>query len=279
MQMQPLFHTHRPQLSIKLLSVSVMDAGKKTNQEAHQEDHQNKAADVLQETLEKLVEALSSKNDKDKINAYIEVHQKALDDLVNVNSLFTLAVFVGLAYANPSQRSLENRPECDPDPGLAKRLVIYEVNSFACFLFSSLVAKAIKVILNIRKKELTRDHILVPDRLCKKVILSETWKRISLGLSVFASFAGIVLLTLSMVYVVQIRVGKLTCGSDHALMAVVPLCAMVLTALLFYVPSMAYAVIVSASKVYEDSEDTKASNGSDTSKLAPVDVIRRCFEC
>ncbi|KAK2651554.1 hypothetical protein Ddye_011410 [Dipteronia dyeriana] len=222
-----------------VLRTSTVESLKKTNQEAHQEDHQNKAADKLQKNLDNLVEALSSKKDKDKINACIEVHQKALDDLVNVNSLFTLAVFVGLAYANPSQRSLENRPECDPDPGLGKRLVIYEVNSFACFLFSSLVAKAIKVLLNIRKKELTRDHILVPDRLCKKVILSETWKRLSMGLSVVASFSGIVLLNLSMVYVIQIRVGKLTCGSDHTLKAVVPLCAIVFTALLFFLPSMA----------------------------------------
>ncbi|TXG68280.1 hypothetical protein EZV62_003215 [Acer yangbiense] len=255
--------------------------------EVHHEDHQNKAADqMLQKTLENLVETqrnlvetLSSKKANDKINACIDVHQKALDDLVNVNSLFTIAVFVGLAYANPSQRSLENRPECDPDPSLGKRLIIYEVNSFACFLFSSLVAKAIKVLLNIRKKELTRDHRLVPDRLCKKILLSDAWKRFSLGLSVLASFAGIVLLTLSIVYVIQIRVGKLTCGSYHAIQAVVPLCVIVFTALLFYLPSMAYAVIVSASAIMENSEDNKAPNGSETPKSAPENVNRRCFEC
>ncbi|KAI9162330.1 hypothetical protein LWI28_026212 [Acer negundo] len=247
--------------------------GKKTNLEAHHEDHQNKVAEMLQKTLENLVEALSSKKDNDKINACIDVHQKALDDLVNVNSLFTIAVFVGLAYANPGQQSLENRPECDPDPVLGKRLIIYEVNSFACFLFSSLVAKAIKVLLNIRKKEQTRDCPgRLPDRLlerlCKKILLSDNWKRFSLGLAVLASFAGIVLLTLSMVYVIQIRVGKLTCGSAHAMQAVAPLCAIVFTALLFYVPSMAYAVIVTASEIKKHSEDTKensedikASNG------------------
>ncbi|TXG68276.1 hypothetical protein EZV62_003211 [Acer yangbiense] len=247
--------------------------GKKTNLEAPHEDHQNKAVEMLQKTLEKLVEALSSKKDNtDKINACIEVHQKALDDLVNVNCLFTLAVFVGLAYANPSQRSLESRPECNPDPGLGKRLIIYEVNSFACFLFSSLVAKSIKVLVNIRKKEQTRNHRMVPDRLCKKILLSETWKRFSLGLSVLASFAGIVLLTLSMVYVIQTRVGKLTCGSHHAIIAVAPLCVIVFTALLFYVPSMAYAVIVTASAIKENSEDIKMdSNGSVTPK-APADV-------
>ncbi|KAK4838857.1 hypothetical protein QYF36_017055 [Acer negundo] len=214
----------------------MMDAGKKTTQDAHHEDHQNKAAE----------------KDNDKINACIDVHQKALDDLVNVNCLFTLAVFVGLAYANPSQRSLENRPECDPDPGLGKKLVIFEV------------------LLNIQKKELTRDQYR-QDRLpelCKKILLSEPWKRISLGLSVVASFAGILLMTLSMVYVIQIRVGKLTCGSDHAIIAVAPLCVIVFAAMLFYVPSMAYAVVVTASAC----EDMKMdSNGSVTPK-APIDV-------
>ncbi|TXG68281.1 hypothetical protein EZV62_003216 [Acer yangbiense] len=227
---------------------------KKNNQEAHHEDHQNKAAE----------------KDNDKINACIDVHQKALDDLVNVNCLFTLAVFVGLAYANPSQRSLENRPECDPDPVLGKRLVIFEVNSFACFLFSSLVAKAIKVLLNIHKKELTRDNR--QDRLpelCKKILLSEPWKRISLGLSVVASFAGIVLMTLSMVYVIQIRVGKLTCGSDHAIIAVAPLCVIVFAAMLFYVPSMAYAVVVTASAC----EDMKMDSNGSVTPEAPIDHV------
>ena len=104
-----------------------------------------------------------------------------------------------------------------------------------------------QVLLNIRKKELTRDHRLVPGRLCKKILLSDPWKRFSLGLSVLASFTGIVLLTLSIVYVIQIRVGKVTCGSNHAIKAVAPLCVIVFTALLFYVPSMAYAVVVTAS--------------------------------
>ncbi|GAY51643.1 hypothetical protein CUMW_135760 [Citrus unshiu] len=57
----------------------------------------------------------------------IDVHSKALDDLVNVNSLFTIAVFIGLSFASPKQHSLENRPECDADPVVAKTLVTYEI--------------------------------------------------------------------------------------------------------------------------------------------------------
>ncbi|KAL3573110.1 hypothetical protein D5086_027014 [Populus alba] len=81
----------------------------------------------------------------------IEIYQKALDDLVNVNSLFTIAVFVGLSLAHPGEHSLEDRTECDADPDVAKRLVVFEVISFAFFLLSSLVAKTLKVHLNVGK--------------------------------------------------------------------------------------------------------------------------------
>ena len=56
-----------------------------------------------------------------------EAHIKTLDDLVNVNSLFTLAVFLGLSQASPGAIRLENREECNAGPGVAKMLVLYEV--------------------------------------------------------------------------------------------------------------------------------------------------------
>lgn len=98
--------------------------------------------EIPQKTLNDLVnvlERISLSGDN------VEVHQKALDDLVNVNSLFTIAVFIGLSFAVPHQHSLEARPKCDADPGVAKTLVVYEVVSFSCFLLSSLVAKSLKV--------------------------------------------------------------------------------------------------------------------------------------
>ncbi|XP_057965869.1 uncharacterized protein LOC131156302 isoform X2 [Malania oleifera] len=103
----------------------------------------------------------------------IEVHRRALDDLVNVNSLFTIAVFVGLSFASPGQlHSLENRSACDPDPGMARRLIIFEI-----------------------------------------------------------------------------RLGKLSCGSVHAMEAVAPLCAIVLLALAIYVPSSVNAIWISMKQV------------------------------
>ncbi|KAL1830253.1 hypothetical protein ACET3Z_008665 [Daucus carota] len=56
-----------------------------------------------------------------------EAHIKTLDDLVSVNSLFTLAVFVGLSQASPGAISLENRQECNAGPGI--RIGLYSCGS------------------------------------------------------------------------------------------------------------------------------------------------------
>ncbi|KAL5794460.1 hypothetical protein ACOSP7_003054 [Xanthoceras sorbifolium] len=174
--------------------------------------------EIPQKTLNDLVNVLERLNAPKEDS--IEIHQKALDDLVNVNSLFTIAVFIGLSFASPNQHSLEARPECDADPGLAKRLVVYEVVSFACFLLSSLVAKSLKVVLNIRTRHTFTDHPWI-------------W-----------------LLTLSMVNVIQIRLGKLSCGSRYTLHGVIPLFVVVLASQVIYAPSMMYGVFVTAYASY-----------------------------
>lgn len=212
---------------------------------------------IHQRTLDDLVKLLSTSNNSNKKtddnfddDVIIEVHQKALDDLVNVNSLFTIAVFVGLSFATPHQESLESRRECDPDPGMAKRLIQYEVISFACFLLSSLGAKSLKVLINLEKIKKKIKRIPKLESLLKKFLLSGTWRRFLLSLSIAASFIGIVLLTLSMVYVIQIRVGRLSCGSDYALHSVASLCGIVLVSLLLYAPSMLFAVVATAPQNY-----------------------------
>lgn len=57
---------------------------------------------------------------------------------------------------------------------------------------------------------------------------------------------------LSIIEVIQIRVGKLSCGSYYAVQSVGILCAIVLTALLLYAPSMAYAVFATAPKAIDN---------------------------
>ncbi|KDP45217.1 hypothetical protein JCGZ_15082 [Jatropha curcas] len=144
-----------------------------------------------------------------------EINLKALEDLVNVNSLFTIAVFIGLTFtATPNHVSLEQRPECMADTRMGKRVIVFEIISFALFLFSSQVAKSLKIYINmygIQKSDKLEVH----------------WVQgLLFLLSVLASIAGVVLLAFSLAYVVEIKVGKMSCGTE-ALHAVVPLVAFV----------------------------------------------------
>ncbi|KAK3184659.1 hypothetical protein Dsin_031945 [Dipteronia sinensis] len=219
--------------------------------------------EIPQKTLEDLVKVLERMNNGSSTKAgsvedNVEVHQKALEDLVNVNSLFTIAVFIGLSFATPNQHSLESRPECDPGREIAKRLVVYEVISFVCFLLSSLVAKSLKVVLNIRKQQMDVDHMMIPDRLFKKWLLSEKWKTSLMVVTISASISGIWFLTFSMMNVIQMRVGKLACGSNYALSAVIPLFVVVFASQVIYAPSMMYGVFVTAPACAKRSDPDKS---------------------
>ncbi|KAI7982178.1 hypothetical protein LOK49_LG15G00975 [Camellia lanceoleosa] len=67
---------------------------------------------------------MNGQDEKQQTKKIKEILKSGLEDLVNVNSLLSIAVFVGLTYATPGQRSLENRPECDAELRHAKNLVI-----------------------------------------------------------------------------------------------------------------------------------------------------------
>ncbi|KAL8091966.1 uncharacterized protein LOC141693415 [Apium graveolens] len=177
-------------------------------------------------------QATKKPNDQPKFDRK-DAHIKTLDDLVNVNSLFTLAVFVGLTQAAPGARSLENRVECNAGPGVAKMLILYEVVAFACFLLSSLVAKVLKLILSM-------DGIRI-----KLVHEGFDVKDFLLILTASASVSGIVLLTLSVVNLVQIRIGVYSCGSAEARRAIWALCTIVGIALIIYVVSIIVAIYAS----------------------------------
>ncbi|KAG4401294.1 hypothetical protein GLYMA_07G239800v4 [Glycine max] len=69
--------------------------------------------------------------------------------LVNMNSLFTIAVFVGLSLTILGQCNLENRSFCDTDVDVPKKVIVLEVVLFSFFLFSSLVAQGLKLTLNL----------------------------------------------------------------------------------------------------------------------------------
>ncbi|CAF1703665.1 uncharacterized protein LOC106385655 [Brassica napus] len=165
--------------------------------------------------------------------ATTSVHVSALDGLVNVNSLFTIAVFVGLSIAIPGQHSLELRSSCDASADVAKKLLVFEVVSFSFFLFSSLVAQGLKLALNLLNSkdvdEIFRAHISI------KVL------RWGMMASAVGSVMGCLFLMLSMVNVIQIRLGLLSCGSESSAQAVATLVTLVSSALLVYISTAIYA--------------------------------------
>ncbi|CAL9023098.1 unnamed protein product [Prunus brigantina] len=163
------------------------------------------------------------------------VHVTALDGLVNVNSLFTIAVFVGLSLTTPGQRSLEGKTACDAGTDVAKKLLVFEVVSFSFFLFSSLVAQGLKLAINLLNSKDVDDAFRAHINL--KVL------RFGMMGSAFGSVMGCVFLVLSMVDVIQIRLGMLSCGSKSAVHSVAALVVLVSTALLVYISTAVYAFL------------------------------------
>lgn len=164
-----------------------------------------------------------------------EVHMKLLDDLVNVNSLMTLAVFVGLTMATPKIRGLESRDECHAGPKEAKMLILYEVIAFSCFFLSSMVAKVLKLYLYLDGAD-DRYPFTSPNIDLKELMIA---------LSACSSIAGIISVSLSIVKIVEVRIGLLSCGCKESIAAVLCLGILVGFALLIYVVSMAIAVYAS----------------------------------
>ncbi|KAF5733848.1 hypothetical protein HS088_TW16G00289 [Tripterygium wilfordii] len=165
------------------------------------------------------------------------IHITALDAIVNVNSLFTVAVFIGLAWTgNPTDpnNTLVVDPACSATPKIAEDLISFHVYSFSSFLFSSLIALALKQALRI-----TRNPEFHPSELFARV--NKRLFRVGMLVSGAGSAFGCGFLMMALVDMVQIKLGTLACGSGHSFAAVVPLVILVPIALLSYVCVVLYA--------------------------------------
>ncbi|KAF8041319.1 hypothetical protein BT93_A0050 [Corymbia citriodora subsp. variegata] len=186
----------------------------------------------------------STPTDPEKLEAAVDVHQKALDDLVNVNSLFTVAVFVGLAFASPEQQNIAGNEECEAGVRVARRLVKNEVISFACYLFSSLVAKSLKThLFTYVVTPHTQEEI---NDLSSKVLRGTLF-----ALSTSTSVVGGVLLLYSMVDMIQLRLGTIACKGTETLNAVGALMTVNIVAWLIYIPFVSHAIYKST-KIFDD---------------------------
>ncbi|MBA0752839.1 hypothetical protein Gogos_005569, partial [Gossypium gossypioides] len=141
----------------------------------------------------------------------------------------------GPFLTTPGQHSLENRAPCDAGIDFAKKLLVFEVVSFSFFLFSSLVAQGLKLAINLLNSkdvdEAIRAHINL------KVL------RLGMMGSAVGSVMGCLFLMLSMVNVIEIRLGMLSCGSKSAVHSVTALVLLVSSALLVYISTAVYAFL------------------------------------
>ncbi|GAV78321.1 Glycos_transf_1 domain-containing protein/Glyco_transf_4 domain-containing protein, partial [Cephalotus follicularis] len=142
----------------------------------------------------------------------------ALDGIVNVNSLFTLALFLGLTWypnTDPATALIGSTTSCTASVTIAQNLVACHVYSFSSFLFSSLIALALKQGINVFKgKEAFGIGVSM-------VHVNVVALRVGILVSGLGSVFGCGFLTLALVDLVQIKLGTLACGSSYSYAAVV----------------------------------------------------------
>ncbi|XP_019166796.1 PREDICTED: uncharacterized protein LOC109162578 [Ipomoea nil] len=172
------------------------------------------------------------KQDEKKLK---DVHVTALDGVVNVNSLFTIAIFLGLAMASPGQlKSLNVREECQPGAKTAKMLVVFEILSFSFFLFSSLVAQSIKLSLNLQPSSDQASDQAANER-SSSVAVDEHLLTAGVLFSAMSSVVGCLFLLVSMVNVIELKLGVLSCMATATIVSVAFLIPLSLAGILIYV--------------------------------------------
>ncbi|XP_027089072.1 uncharacterized protein [Coffea arabica] len=158
------------------------------------------------------------------------IHVLALDGIVNVNSLFTVGVFLGLAWnLGDPNNTLVASPVCTASSGMVEDFVKFHVYSFSSFLFSSLIALALKQAIRSSKDGYYGAEMHSVARVNLKVLQS------GILASALGSVAGCVFLTLALVDFVQIKLGTLACRSWYTAGAVFPLVILVPSALVIYI--------------------------------------------
>lgn len=167
-------------------------------------------------------------------------HVTALDGIVNVNSLFTVAVFIGFSLTDPSatttdpSATTDQLRSCNAGNNILRRIVIFEVFSFSWFLFSSLIAQTLKLYINLLNNSDRFDpHRAEVDRRLLKT---------GLLVSALGSVMGSVFLMLSISNFIQVKLGVFACGG-MTIWSVVMLAVCVGSALVVYFITSMYALL------------------------------------
>ena len=193
---------------------------------------------------------------KAKFNNIVDdIHRRTIEDVLYFNSLLTFAVFIGLSQTYEANRSQEKGDECTAGPGVHRKLIICEVLAFACFLSSSLSAKALKLLLTSHENK-QRRYIFtdIPFQL-KTVMLIAT---------AGSSLMGMISLVFSVVFLVQIQIGVYSCTRGEARLVIWILCIIGLFSLVLYMTSMISGYLASYDIRDDPGQEEEISGATDT---------------
>lgn len=168
------------------------------------------------------------------------IHIMAVDGIINVNSLFTLALFLGLTFSPETGKTSPVPVSCTAGTTVAENLVSFHVYSFSSFLFSSLVASALKQTIKIVDGGKGAES---NEGVGEATVVRVNVKLLRFGMLVsgIGSVSGCGFLTMALVNLVQMKLGVLGCKNFHSLAAVCPLLILVPSALIIYVCLVIYA--------------------------------------
>ncbi|KAJ7534593.1 hypothetical protein O6H91_13G101500 [Diphasiastrum complanatum] len=166
--------------------------------------------------------------------ASTQIHVKALDAVVSVNSFFTVAVFLGLSFDVP-QKSATPVSACVPGANVVKYLLVFEVVSFGCFLFSSLIAQGMKLRLIFYNSSDPQE--------AQAVEINQKILRFGMIASAMGSTAGTLFLLLSMINIIQLELGSWSCGKFWPQRAAIPLIVLVGNGGIIFISSVFYAAL------------------------------------
>lgn len=170
------------------------------------------------------------------------IHIMALDGIVNVNSLFSIALFIGLTWyptTDLNSMLLGSNKACAAGTDAAEGLISFHVYSFSSFLFSSLIALALKQAIKISQISCCSsignggsDSELLGANMGH---VNQVGLRVGTLVSAFGSVLGCGFLMMALVDLVQIKLGRLSCGDLYTFAAIGPLVTLVPLALVIYV--------------------------------------------
>ncbi|XP_073392291.1 uncharacterized protein [Physcomitrium patens] len=146
-----------------------------------------------------------------------KIHVTTLDVIVSFQAATTLA---------PA------RLECWPQINAYRSVFLWEITSFGFFLFSTLVAHGFKlyIVLENGKDRENSNYASVSQRFLQYGILS-----CSLG-----SILGAIALIVSMVILIEVRLGALFCGNPWAVFTTVPFVLLAVTGCAIFIVSVFY---------------------------------------